>query len=90
MAAYLLGFVFTGLSSDQVSDDGFFNEPSTMRPQLTAAAAKDNYSATDDDLPSSSPSPSPSPSLPSSTASTYQVIARGLPGARIHYAAPSA
>ncbi|KAK7893814.1 hypothetical protein LTR67_006515 [Exophiala xenobiotica] len=86
MAAYLLGFVFTGLSSDQVSDDGFFNEPSTMRPQLTAAAAKDNYSATDDDLPSSSSSPS----LPSSTASTYQVIARGLPGARIHYAASSA
>ncbi|KAK5455077.1 hypothetical protein LTS15_005797 [Exophiala xenobiotica] len=84
MAAYLLGFVFTGLSSAQVSDDGFFNEPSTMRPQLTAAAAKDNYSATDDDLSSSSPS------LPSSTASTYQVIARGLPGAKIHYAAPSA
>ncbi|KAK5557265.1 hypothetical protein LTR46_004291 [Exophiala xenobiotica] len=89
MIKQLMHLLFsTGLSSDQVSDDGFFNEPSTMRPQLTAAAAKDNYSATDDDLPSSSPSPSPS--LPSSTASTYQVIARGLPGARIHYAAPSA
>jgi len=75
MAAYLLGFVFTGLSSAQVSDDGFFNEPSTMRPQLTAAAAKDSSI---DDL----------SSLP--TASTYQVIARGLPGAKIHYAAPSA
>jgi hypothetical protein len=74
----------TGLSSAQVSDDGFFNEPSTMRPQLTAAAAKDNYSATDDDLSSTSSS------LPSSTASTYQVIARGLPGAQIHYAASSA
>lgn len=66
----------TGLPSEALRDDDFFNEPSTMRPRLTAAAAKDGGST--DQLASLS------------TASTYQVIARGLPGAKIHYAAPSA
>lgn len=79
MIKQLMHLLFsTGLLSAQVSDDGFFNEPSTMRPQLTAAAAKD--SSVSDDL--SSP--------PAASASTYQVIANGLPGAKIHYAAPSA
>lgn len=106
MAAYLLGFVLyfsllasllvlpsptlaanmikklmrllfsTGFSSnDTPNDEDFFNEPSTLRPQLTAAAAKEGAA---EDL-ASHP-----------TSSTYQVVARGLPGAKIHYAAPSA
>jgi len=79
MAAYLLGLVVTGLSSAQIpNDEDFFNEPSTMRPQLTAAAAKDGISAAADFA------------SPSSSSSPYQVVARGVPGARIHYAAPSA
>ncbi|OQV05385.1 hypothetical protein CLAIMM_10139 [Cladophialophora immunda] len=76
MAAYLLGFVFTGFSFENHRDDDFFNEPSTMRPRLTAAAAKEDGS-TEHLASLSSPS-------------TYQVVARGLPGAKIHYAAPSA
>jgi len=76
MAAYLLGHVFPGISFQGISnDEDFFNEPSTLRPRLTAAAAKDG-SAEDLAVPS--------------TTSTYQVVARGLPGAKIHYAAPSA
>ncbi|ETI21786.1 hypothetical protein G647_05855 [Cladophialophora carrionii CBS 160.54] len=69
----------TGLSSTAPSDDDFFNEPSTMRPRLTAAAAaaaKESGSTQD------------SASL--STSSTYQVVARGHPCTKIHYAAPSA
>jgi len=65
---------FSGLA-EIPDDEDFFNEPSTMRPQLTAAAAKDSSA---DDL-----------AQPPSS-STYQVVARGLPGAQIHYAAPSA
>ena len=66
----------TGLSSDITRDDDFFNEPSTMRPRLTAAAAKDSGSVEDPAALSTSP--------------TYQVVAKGLAGATIHYAAPSA
>ncbi|KIW31270.1 uncharacterized protein PV07_02932 [Cladophialophora immunda] len=66
----------TGFSFENHRDDDFFNEPSTMRPRLTAAAAKEDGS-TEHLASLSSPS-------------TYQVVARGLPGAKIHYAAPSA
>jgi hypothetical protein len=69
----------TGLSSTVPGDDDFFNEPSTMRPRLTAAAAAKESSPTED---AASPL--------SSTSSTYQVVARGLPCTKIHYAAPSA
>ncbi len=102
MAAYLLGFILyfspflvtaqfntanmikslmrllfsTGLPASITRDDDFFNEPSTMRPRLTAAAAKDFASADD----AASPS----------TSSIYQVVAKGLPGVSMHYAARSA
>jgi hypothetical protein len=72
----------TGLSSSITRDDDFFNEPSTMRPRLTAAAAKDAISGSTEHAPNLA---SPSSSLP-----TYQVVARGLPGAKTHYAATSA
>jgi hypothetical protein len=99
MAAYLLGFILyfsllsipatmlkilmrllfsTGFNSTVGRDDDFFNEPSTMRPRMTAAAAKDYYGFTDH------------VASPVSAASMYQVVARGLPGAKIHYAAMSA
>ncbi|KAH0843336.1 hypothetical protein FOPE_08411 [Fonsecaea pedrosoi] len=66
----------TGFSFENHRDDDFFNEPSTMRPRLTAAAAKEDGST---EL-----------LTPLSSSSTYQVVAKGLPGATIHYAAPSA
>lgn len=70
----------TGLSSNSnegLGDDDFFNEPSTLKVNLTAAAvvAKDNY---------------PDNAVLMTSASTYQAIARGMPGAKVHYAAPSA
>lgn len=72
----------TGFASSNLSrDDDFFNEPSTMRPHLTAAgaaAAKEGNSPAED------------LGSPCNATSLYQVVAKGLPGARIHYAAPSA
>ncbi|EXJ59255.1 hypothetical protein A1O7_06687 [Cladophialophora yegresii CBS 114405] len=67
----------TGFSSTAPRDDDFFNEPSTMRPRLTAAAAAKESGPTEE-----------SASL--STSSAYQVVARGYPCTNIHYAAPSA
>ncbi|KIW18543.1 hypothetical protein PV08_02831 [Exophiala spinifera] len=75
----------TGLSSSQASDDDFFNEPSTMRPQMTAAAAKDCTTSTISASPQSTTSASTTAS-----ATTYAVIARDVAGASVHYAASSA
>jgi hypothetical protein len=71
----------TGLSSNQEPvDDDFFNEPSTMRVRLTAANAKDE-----------SPVADGSATVAATTSTTtYQTIARGMPGAKVHYAAASA
>ncbi|KIW99628.1 uncharacterized protein Z518_11041 [Rhinocladiella mackenziei CBS 650.93] len=78
MIKNLMRLLFSGGFSREIPDDhDFFNEPSTMRPTLTAAGAKD--CSTTDEIASSS------------TASTaYRAAARGLPGVKIHYAAPSA
>jgi hypothetical protein len=68
----------TGLSSNEGPvDDDFFNEPSTLKVNLTAAAvvAKDN---------------SLDNAVSVNSSSTYQAIAQGMPGAKVHYAAPSA
>lgn len=73
----------TGLSSNsEPVDDDFFNEPSTLKVNLTAseAAAADKENSPDSDGAVSS----------ASTKTTYQVIAQGMPGAKIHYAAASA
>jgi len=88
MIKQLMQLLFsTGVASHTIPDDAdFFNEPSTLRPHLTAdAAAKDSAATatatattTMDDL-----------SLPS-PATAYQIIARGFPGAHVHYAASSA
>ncbi|KEF52851.1 uncharacterized protein A1O9_11268 [Exophiala aquamarina CBS 119918] len=67
----------TGLSStNEPVDDGFFNEPSTLRVQLTAskaAAASTGAVGADKDN-------SPESAVSTSTKTTYQVIAQGMPG----------
>lgn len=65
------------LSNEGPVDDDFFNEPSTLKVNLTAAAVL-------------SKDPSPDSAASVDSASTYQTIARGMPGAKPHYAAPSA
>ncbi|KAK5054702.1 hypothetical protein LTR84_001594 [Exophiala bonariae] len=69
----------TGLSSNQGPvDDDFFNEPSTMRVRLTAANAKEEPPVADASV------------TATAGTTTYQTIARGMPGAKVHYAAASA
>ena len=76
MMKNLMRLLFSTGFRSQSSDDDFFDEPSTMRLRLTAAAAKGAGSAEDLMSPASS--------------STDQVVARGLPGAKIYYAAQTA
>lgn len=86
----------TGLSSsNEPVDDDFFNEPSVLRVNLTAseaaAGAKDNApSSNEASSTTNSSTTTPATSGTSNTKTTYQVIAQGMPGAKIHYAAPSA
>ena len=78
MFAALIAIVFStgSLSSRITGDEDFFNEPSTLQIPLTAAAvAKDSPRGR---------------TGASAQATTYQVIAGGMPGASIHHAAPSA
>lgn len=80
----------TGLSSNQeLSDDGFFDEPSTMRVRLTAANARDESSPQATEIKSAASALDSSVTAASAT-TTYQTIARGMPGAKVHYAAASA
>lgn len=79
----------TGLSTTNQGpvDDDFFNEPSTLKVRLTAADAKND----DDDEKTVAVHHSVGDSTTaSSTPTTYQAIARGMPGAKVHYAAASA
>lgn len=87
MIKLLLDLLFSSgfPSSAPDQDEDFFDEPSTMKPQLTAAAAVAAKDGPTDDL-----TPDHLFYMVSEASYSAPVVAGGLAGARIHYAAPSA